>query len=152
MNLQWQSINVPFILDDFKINHLKMTVFSRSCLLCDAFPISYPLKDEGRCAMMSWYVIRALLVLYSRSCRDLEDSSPCPTTDLAPPAALGNSTNPSLFYCNCWPQRCLRNNAVNAHKVACIFVSTCLYQYPYVLQRQHLCVVLCKLKSSLKEY
>lgn len=44
--------------------------------------------------------ISFLLVLYSRSWRALEDASSCLTTDLAPPAALGNSTISSQSYFN----------------------------------------------------
>lgn len=137
------------------INPPEISAFSGSCPLCNAF-----LKDNGSWNMKSWYYIRARLVLYSNSCRVWKIWVPATPQIWLPPAALGNSTNPSQSYCKCWPQQCLGDNTVNAHKVnsGCIYTSTFLYQCPYVLQSQHLYVILCvdeascKFKSSLEEY
>lgn len=119
-------------------------MFSGSCLLCNIF-----LKDDSSWKMNYWYFIRANWYCIVKVAEfKWFDSMPHHRSGY-PCCAGKHDLSPS--FANSWPQRCLGNNTVNAHKVntCCLFLSTFLNQCPYVLQSQHLYAIPCVVHANL---
>lgn len=115
----------PSLLQKKKKSATYKCLFSGCYLLCNAFPISHAYERWRRLRGEVWCVIRAALVLYTNSCRVLEDSL---SHHRSGSLCCARKPDQSQSYSDCWPQQGLRHSTVDTHKVStpCIFVSVCL--------------------------